>query len=397
MEQKSKHYVIKEETRKRCKVFKIDETSFKRFRKLNHEQFPVLKEAGSINFPIYFRAGDEMIEFIRPEEFSPLLIDQIKTTLEKPLGQIDVFVLVADYPKYQNAITSVRQKKYKHVLELDPTLDPKVMEVFEDLSAASQMIVKGGINNLVVTKAKEAVSKLMESQLESAVSIGTLSRMILCDSTLYDHSASVAMLAGIIATQLIKTPLSKEEVELVSQGGLYHDAGKTCVPNDILNKPGKFSPEEYDVMKTHTTLGNEELIKAITKGAPIDRLVAKVALEHHERWDGHGYPFGKKGRLEDDPHGIHLYARIVMIADVYSALIMKRVYKEAYTPQKAIAIMKDLAPTDYDMEIFEPFRNMIDKSIKLYEEKEKQLDKSHLIILGEKDSFANALRKLSHK
>jgi HD-GYP domain-containing protein (c-di-GMP phosphodiesterase class II) len=83
-------------------------------------------------------------------------------------------------------------------------------------------------------------------------------------------------------------------------------------------------------MKSHTTLGYEELMQAIEKGAPIDEEIAIVALEHHEKFCGGGYPTGKCGRLEEKADGIHYLARIVSIADVYSALLMKRVYKEAF-------------------------------------------------------------------
>jgi HD-GYP domain-containing protein (c-di-GMP phosphodiesterase class II) len=104
------------------------------------------------------------------------------------------------------------------------------------------------------------------------------------------------------------------------------------------------------------------------KGAPIDDLVIRVALEHHERFHGHGYPYQKKGRFEDDEvNGIHINSRYVAIADAYSALLMKRVYKPALSPKRAIELMSQNAEKDFDMEIYESFIGSVKKSLKVIE------------------------------
>ena len=122
-------------------------------------------------------------------------------------------------------------------------------------------------------------------------------------------------------------------------------------------------------MKTHTHLGCKELEEAKKSGAPIDDIVCRVALEHHERFLGHGYPFGKKGRLEDDPsNGIHINSRFVAIADAYSALLMKRVYKPALSPEKALTLMSQNADKDFDMEIYNSFVNTIKRSLNYLDE-----------------------------
>ncbi|MCX6104375.1 MAG: HD domain-containing protein, partial [Proteobacteria bacterium] len=126
------------------------------------------------------------------------------------------------------------------------------------------------------------------------------------------------------------------------------------------------------------TLGHSELMKLISGGVSIDELVARVALEHHERWDGSGYPHGRKGSFEvDAQNGIHLYTRIVMIADVYSALLMRRVYKPAFEPQDAIRIMAQEAK-GFDPDVFKPFLKCVVRSL--------NKDESHtnrLLVIGE--------------
>ncbi len=391
MKDTSKKFVIKEATRKRCQVFPYDEKSKKRFMPISLEHFEYLKDAKSIDFSLYFRNHKEIIEFIKPNELSHELLVQMQGATLIADADVEVCLLRSDYPRYEMVITEARKRKMKNVFERDQTLDVNVMEVYGTLSAASQMIVRGGINAEVASKATDAATMIMQIQLKHEVALGTLSRMVQCDSTLYDHSASVAMLSSIIATRILKKPLSLKEAVLVAQCGLYHDAGKACVPNHVLNKPGIFSEEEFEVMKNHTLYGHDELMKAIRTGAPIDPLAARVALEHHERFNGMGYPHKKKGRLEEDPNGIHLYTRIVAIADVYSALLMKRVYKEAMSSQEAIELMKTFADRDFDPEIFAPFYDSIHASIETFKQREKQLKGGVVKMIGENDSFIQAI------
>ena len=171
------------------------------------------------------------------------------------------------------------------------------------------------------------------------------------------------MIASIIATKVIPQRFTPELAEILATAGICHDVGKSAIPNAILNKPGKFEPAEFEIMKTHTTEGFDELNKVIGGGAPLPELVARVALEHHEKFNGNGYPHNKKGRAEEDPqNGIHLFSRIITIADVYSALLMKRVYKPAYEAGEALKIMVDTAKDDYDPDIFIPFVREVAKS-----------------------------------
>jgi putative two-component system response regulator len=109
-------------------------------------------------------------------------------------------------------------------------------------------------------------------------------------------------------------------------------------------------------MKTHFQFGHKELMNAIQNGAPFHEIVARVALEHHERFTGKGYASRKRGHWEEDPElGIHVYSRIISIAAAYSALLMKRVYKPALPAENALELMERSAPDDFDPEIFKPF------------------------------------------
>jgi putative nucleotidyltransferase with HDIG domain len=357
-------YIISESTRQRCDIIQLTPELGKRFLPVSLELFHYLYEVDTIDFSIYFRVGNEMIHFIKPKEFSHELVDQVVKSSQKEYANLDICVTKKEYPSYQATLQKIRQKKITQLLANDPSLDRTTLEQFSNLSNASQMIIKGGIDRQVAWYAKERASYLVTNLMGSDVAIGTLSRMVLADPTLYDHSASVAMMAAVIARRILHK--TEKEAGLIALSGLYHDVGKTCVPNHILNKPAKLTREEFEVIKEHTSLGYEELQKAIAQGAPIEETVARVALEHHERFDGHGYPQGLQGRYEEHDQGIHEFSRVVMIADVYSALLMKRVYKEPFDPEKAIGIMQQSAVNDYDPIIFEPFCSSVSSAVEYY-------------------------------
>ena len=362
-------FQIREETRKRCKITVLESRERKKFAPISLELFHYLYDVQSINFSIFVRVANEFIEFVRPEELSDELLRQIILAMDKDYEDVEICIRRADYPHFENVLKRVRAQKTAKLIEKYPELDPKVLDVFGNLSAASQMVVRGGLDAEVALRVKAAASFAVNNLLDCNLAIGTLSKMVIADPTLYDHSASVAMISSMIATRILPKPLSQKEAEAVAQCALYHDVGKTCVPNQILNKPGKFTPEEFEVMKTHTTLGNVELLKCIDAGAAVQPVSAQVALEHHEKFCGGGYPHGRAGRLEEDKDkGIHLFSRIVTIADVYSALLMKRIYKPAYEAQDALKIMAECA-RDYDPLMFKPFLMAVVKSLNVFQDR----------------------------
>ena len=130
-----------------------------------------------------------------------------------------------------------------------------------------------------------------------------------------------------------------------------HDIGKIHIPDAILNKPGKLTEEEFEIMKTHTTAGEELLIRAKEELGESEYLntAVEMAAYHHEWWNGKGYPYGRSG--EEIP----LCARIMAVADVFDALTSKRCYKNAMPLEKAYAIIREEAGTHFDPAIVEAF------------------------------------------
>jgi putative two-component system response regulator len=141
-------------------------------------------------------------------------------------------------------------------------------------------------------------------------------------------------------------------IDLLFKTAPLHDIGKVGIPDRILLKPGRFTPEEFEIMKTHTTLGRDAIEHAESAlSVPVEFLqVAKqIAYSHQEKWDGSGYPEGTGG---DD---IPIPARLMAVADVYDALISRRVYKEGMPHEKAVGIIQEGAGSHFDPDMVEAF------------------------------------------
>ncbi len=150
------------------------------------------------------------------------------------------------------------------------------------------------------------------------------------DKYTHEHSRNVARISVMLGRKL---RLSERELEDLEISAMLHDVGKIGIPDSILLKPGKLTPEEFEYIKNHTVFGAEILSKL--KHAT-DNMISG-ALEHHEKLDGSGYPYGKKNGE------ISLFGRIVAVADMYDALTAKRVYKKEWTKEKVLNVLKEEA------------------------------------------------------
>ena len=140
--------------------------------------------------------------------------------------------------------------------------------------------------------------------------------------TNYAHSRNVAKISRLLA---IRYGYSQSEADAIEQAALFHDIGKNSVPPGILNKPGRLTPEEYEIVKTHTSAGHTQIMEAIR----LLEIAAAVAKEHHERLDGSGY-------LLMPGSDINPYVRLISVADVFDALVSRRPYKEPQSISEAL-------------------------------------------------------------
>jgi putative two-component system response regulator len=199
-------------------------------------------------------------------------------------------------------------------------------------------------NHLLEQKVRERTIELEETQIE------ILERLALAaeyrDDDTGEHTKRVGQMSAQIAQAL---GLSNAEVELIRRAAPLHDVGKIAIPDSILLKPGKLTPEEFELMKTHTTVG----AKMLSGGRfPLLQRAEEIALTHHERWDGTGYA-GLKGE------SIPIAGRIVAVADVFDALTSARPYKEAWPRAKAIEEVQRQSGRQFDQSVVEAFLKVV--------------------------------------
>ncbi|MDY0328386.1 MAG: response regulator [Arcobacteraceae bacterium] len=150
------------------------------------------------------------------------------------------------------------------------------------------------------------------------------------------------------------TDLNDEDIKLLSYATPLHDIGKIATPNSILQKNGKLSLEEFEIIKTHTTIGHKILSSIDNK---IFVTAADIALTHHEKYDGSGYPYGLKGE------NISFFGRIVAVADVFDALTSSRSYKDEWGLERTIEIMKPQRAKHFDPQIYDIFFDHLDELV----------------------------------
>ena len=158
-----------------------------------------------------------------------------------------------------------------------------------------------------------------------------------------NHVKRVALYSELLAKHY---GLPDKEIQLLKEASPMHDIGKVAIADNILNKPARYTPEEFELMKKHAILGYEILQHS---NRTLLKTAAIVAYEHHEKWNGTGYPNGLKG--ED----IHIYGRITALADVFDALGSYRVYKDAWSDEKIFKLFKEEKGKHFDPKLIDIF------------------------------------------
>lgn len=228
------------------------------------------------------------------------------------------------------------------------------------------LIVQRRVTNTILLYAKQkrlfdmVADQIMEKEKQSSLMIDILSHIVEFRNgesglhTLHIHTITELLLKRL-GQMSDKYQFSHQEISVISTASALHDIGKIAIPSEILNKPGKLTNEEYEIMKTHSAVGDamleqlpfyqdEELVKA----------ARQICRWHHERYDGRGYPDGLRG---DD---IPIAAQIVALADVYDALTSERAYKKAFSHEKAIEMITNGECGAFSPELLGCFRDIAD-------------------------------------
>ena len=205
---------------------------------------------------------------------------------------------------------------------------------------------------LLQQEVEKATKSLVDREHETLQILGKTAEYK--DPETASHVARVAKYSKLLAREY---GLSQKEQDIIFYAAPFHDLGKVGIEDKILLKPGKLDEDEFKIMKTHAQIGYE-----ILKDSKSEYLQAGavIALTHHEKWDGSGYP----NALTSE--NIHVFGRIVSIADVFDALTSFRPYKKAWSFEEALKYLDDKSGKDFDPKMVEIFKNKIDEVKEIY-------------------------------
>ncbi|MCW8934678.1 MAG: response regulator [Gammaproteobacteria bacterium] len=213
------------------------------------------------------------------------------------------------------------------------------LKEFED---SQQVVIDNALAELKILN-----KEIIETQKEVIFTMGSIGETRSKETGL--HVKRVAEYSRLLASL---SGLNDIEADMVAMASPMHDIGKVGIPDSILNKKGRLTVDEFEVMKTHAVIGYEMLKHS---ERPLMRTAAIIALEHHEKWDGSGYP---KASSKND---IHIYGRITALADVFDALGSDRCYKQAWEDEKIFELLKEQSGKHFDPGLVAIFFDNLDQ------------------------------------
>lgn len=246
-----------------------------------------------------------------------------------------------DYEKLP-AIVKNNLSKYR---EPDPAKVQLTDTVKQRVSSAMQYLYNNTDSEIFMDTTHKITGELLKAINTNAAIAVDISVLKTSDEYTFKHSVDVATVAMIIAKN---QGLPREDIHNIGIAGLLHDIGKSKIPLEILNKPGKLNDDEFAVMKRHSEFGYEIL----KNKEGISPAIALAVLQHHEKMNGTGYPLGSTSDK------ITHYARILSVADVYDALVTERPYKKSFSQRNAIELIMSMTE-ELDLDSMRSFLNSV--------------------------------------
>lgn len=221
-----------------------------------------------------------------------------------------------------------------------------------DLEPLEKDLIRTFSSNIAIAYDRVYLTKeIQDTQREVIETLGSV-----VESRSNETANHVRRVAEITHFLALHAGFNEREAILLKQASIMHDVGKIGIPDAILNKPGKLTADEYELIKTHASVGHRLLKNSKRE---IMKTAAIVAQQHHERWDGQGYPQGLVGSE------CHIYGRITALADVFDAMFNKRVYKNSMPLSKIVEIFRQERGKQFDPEMTDLFLNHIDEIVEL--------------------------------
>ena len=315
--------------------------SFKKI-KLSHISLKALELGHIYKYPIYYKKDDGI--YTKLIQKDTMFNTDIQKQIEN-LNIIDVFVKYEDHDKYekdtQNYLKKIVNDKNVPTSLKSEILHEMAADVINDL-------LDGELSAKKIDQASDIVSDTVGLILSDKTTIKAMLKVTSHDYYTYTHSVNVSTYALGFGEYL---NLSEENLKVIGMAGVMHDVGKRKIPSEIINKNGKLTNEEFDLMKSHPTFG-VEILKELGE---TNQLLLDIVEQHHEKIDGSGYP---KGLKKDD---IHIIAQIMSIADIFDALTTKRSYKDAMKSFEAFNIMHNHMKKELNPKLLRKFMDFMSK------------------------------------
>lgn len=269
-------------------------------------------------------------------------------------GQYGVMLLRCGTPMKQSHIEALQRLGYPGVyidddiskgIEIPEAVDMlthnRAEQAVKDLFAESKFSEIVNTSNMV-REIETVLEDIITQIIASRAMISNVTSLKTFDNYTYQHCVDVGILSIILGREF---NLPRRTLIELGKAAIFHDIGKTFIPKHILNKPGKLTAAEFEIVREHPQLGHD----CLKYGLKQSRAICEGALYHHERHDGSGYPDGICG---DE---IPFFAKIIAITDVYDAITSKRVYKEAMVPTEAYEFVMSNSGTHFDPKVVEAF------------------------------------------
>jgi len=318
----------------RCSIFIYDKDKEELWSKVAHEVHPIRISAkkGLAGYAALSKETQIVVDAYNDYRFN--------REVDKTTGYLTQTILSVPLLDNQDNTIGVFQALNKKE-SIFTNLDAELLLLISNYAASAIE------NAILYDKLRDTQTKII-NKLASAAEFK--------DQETSKHTKRVGLYSALLAE---KYGLCRDDITKIELAAPMHDAGKIGIADKLLLKPHKLNDDEFEMMKTHAKLGHDLLFDEENEYL---KTAALIALEHHEKWDGSGYPYGKKGEE------ISIYGRIVAIADVFDALISIRPYKAAWSFKKAHEHLKKNAGIHFDPKLIELFNENIDKIHTIYQE-----------------------------
>ena len=353
---------ISDETKKRVKQlpFQGNSSNFTPVALVDLELIKPLDDVRFNGLPtsIWFAHSDVLYEFLTVDAFTATNHKRLLTLANKH-ANFKLFVLSQDNLKFLRYVEERRLGSSTGKNAGEQFFEETVTDLRRKAESILSSISDMKITQEVVATNKQIILQTVESAIKEKKMVSLLARMLTMDGSYLNHAIAVSLISTALARHC---GFADSMLANIAQAAFFHDIGMFKIPSKLLNNPD-LSGDELEIIKAHTVYGQEMVDDLGHNGLRIPTETEIVCMQHHEKFNGHGYPNRKRGRQEEEgPSGIHVYARIISIADGYCELVEKS-RKDIKITQAEILARMFKQDGSYDPILLSKFKEIIQEGV----------------------------------